>query len=59
MIFMFIVPTPGKVYKERDIWVCIYEKEKRMDKDTCMTKKDHFISKMISPYTKDLLDTRG
>ena len=42
MIFMFIVPTPGKVYKERDIWVCIYEKRKEWTKTYMCDKRPFY-----------------
>ena len=54
---MFIVHALGRVYTRRDIWVCMYEKRKEWTKHKCVIKKDHFISKMIGSYTKDLLNT--
>ena len=57
MIVMFIVHTPRRVYKRKDIWVCMCEKGKEWTRHYCVTK-DHFISKIISLYTKDFLTPR-
>ena len=57
MIFMFIVYTPRRVYKE--IYGYVFMKRKWNGQDTICETKDHFISKMINPCTKDLLDIQG
>ena len=58
MIFMFIVHTPERVYKGTYGYVFMKRKWNGQ-RHNIRDKKDHFISNMISPYTKDLLDTRG
>ena len=39
MIFMFIVHTPERVYKGRDIWVFAYEKKKEWTKTHMRDKR--------------------
>ena len=58
MIFMFIVHTLGRVYREIYRYVLI-KRKMEWTKTHMLDKKDYFISKMISPYTKDLLNTQG